>query len=108
VTPTLTSGLAHPGIVVVNPGATAVEVTLQLLTRATAEPGQQTTITVRPGRTAAAPPGFLQHAPGASVFVKASGDVVALGTSTSGGKRGLGSYASAIGVLIPPYEAASL
>jgi hypothetical protein len=40
--------------------------------------------------------------------VKASGDVVALGTSTSGGRRGLGSYASAIGVLIPPYEAASL
>src|SRR4029453_3787295 len=108
VTPTLTSGLAHPGIVGVNPGGAGVHVTLQLLTRGTAEPGPQTTITVMPGRTAAAPPGFLQQAPVASVLVKASGDVVALGTSTSGGKRGLGSYASAIGVPVPPDEAASL
>jgi hypothetical protein len=108
VTPTLTSGLAHPGIVVVNPGGVAVDVTLQLLRRGTGEPGPQTTITVPPERTSGAPPGFLQQAPGASVLVTASGDVVALGTSTSGGKRGLGSYASAIGVLIPPYEAASL
>jgi hypothetical protein len=108
VTPTLTSGPAHPGIVVVNPGGAAIDVTLRLLTRGTGEPGPETTIAIQPGRTAAAPPGFLQQAPGASVLVVANGDVVALGTSTSGGKRGLGSYASAVGVPIPPYEAASL
>ncbi len=105
VTPTLTSSPAHPGIVVVNPGGVAVDVTLRLLRRGTGEMGPETTIRVSPGRTAAAPPGFLQQAPGASVLVTASGNVVALGTSTSGGKHGLGSYASAVGVPVPAYEA---
>jgi hypothetical protein len=48
-----------------------------------------------------APAGLLQQAPAASVLVTADGDIVALGTSTSGGKRGLDLYASAIGLPVP-------
>jgi hypothetical protein len=107
VTPTVASKPAHPGIVVVNPGDSPVQVTLRVLSQGTGEPGPETTITVPPGRTAGAPAGFLSQTPGASVLVTADGDIVALGSSTSGGKRGLSFYASAIGVPIPPEEAGS-
>jgi len=107
VTPTLVSAPAHPGLVIVNPGAAPLDVTLRLLPQGDGGLGPVTTITVPAGRTAAAPAGFLQQAPAASVLVTADGDVVALGTSTSGGKRGLSSYASAIGVPIPPDRAAA-
>jgi len=102
VTPTAASRSAHPGLVLVNPGDAPVQVTLRLLAQGQGPPGPVTTVTVAAGRTAAAPAAFLAKAPGASVLVTADGDVVALGTSTSGGKRGLTDYASAIGIAVPP------
>jgi hypothetical protein len=103
VPPTVLTLPAHPQIVVVNPGPAPVSVTLRLLTQGTGAAGATTTFMVPAGRAAGTPAGFLQQAPGAAVLVTASGDVVALGTSTSGGKKGLSYYASAIGVPIPPY-----
>jgi hypothetical protein len=101
VTPTVVSSPNHPGLVVVNPGDVAVQVTIRLLPQGEGLPGPETTITVPPGRAAAAPASFLQQAPSASVLVTGEGGIVALGTSTSGGKRGLDRYASAIGVVVP-------
>jgi hypothetical protein len=102
VTPTTAARTPRPGLVVVNPGEAPVEVTFRLLTQGTGAPGPEATITVPPGRVVAAPAALLQQAPAASVLVTADGDVVALGTSTSGGKKGLDLYASAIGLVIPP------
>jgi hypothetical protein len=102
VTPTTAARTPRPGLVVVNPGEAPVEVTFRLLTQGTGAPGPEATITVPPGRVVAAPAALLQQAPAASVLVTADGDIVALGTSTSGGKKGLDLYASAIGLVIPP------
>jgi hypothetical protein len=101
VTPTIASASAHPGVILVNPGDAAVDVTLRLLQKGATSAGPDTTLTVPPHRAVGAPAGFLQQGPGASVLVTAGGDIVALGTSSSGGKKGLDFYASAVGVPIP-------
>jgi Family of unknown function (DUF5719) len=108
VTPTIASASAHPGLVVVNPGDAPARVTLRLLQKGEAGVGAETTITVPPERAAAAPAGFLQQGPGASVLVTSDGPVVALGTSSSGGKKGLDFYASAVGLPVPSDLAAAL
>ena len=102
VTPTIASASAHPGLVIVNPGDAPADVTLRLLQKGEAGVGPETTITVPPGRTASAPTGFLQQGPEAAVLVTSTAAVVALGTSTSGGKKGLDFYASAVGLPVPP------
>jgi Family of unknown function (DUF5719) len=108
VTPTTGSPSAHPGLVLVNPGDAPVHITLGLLQKGDRGAGPDTTITVPPGRAVGAPAGFLQQGPGASVLVTSDGGIVALGTSSSGGKRGLDSYASAVGLPIPPDQVAGL
>ena len=101
VTPTVDGEPAHPQLVLVDPGPTAVLVTLQLLTPGLGPAGPRVTITVQAGRVAGAPRGFLQKADRAAVLVTADGPIVALGASTSGGVNGLASYGSAIGVPVP-------
>jgi len=108
VTPTIASASAHPGLVVVNPGDAPASVTLRLLEKGEGGIGPETTITVPPGRAAAAPAGFLQQGPAASVLATSDAPIVALGTSSSGGKKGLDFYASAVGLPIPPELAAAL
>ena len=101
VTPTTGPEVPRPGLVVVNPGTAPVQVTLRLLTAGTDTRAPTTTITVPGQRAVSAPAGFLRQAPAASVLVTGDGDVVALGASTAGGRRGLGLYASAIGIPVP-------
>jgi hypothetical protein len=108
VTPTIASASGHPGLVVVNPGDAPAHVTLRLLEQGEAGVGPETTLTVPPERAAAAPAGFLQQGPAASVLVTSDAPVVALGTSSSGGKKGLDFYASAVGLPIPPELSAAL
>ncbi|MGE5225239.1 MAG: DUF5719 family protein, partial [Planctomycetaceae bacterium] len=102
VPPTVADQPANPGLVVANPGATPVQVTLRLL-----PPGSDTverptaSITVPPSSTVAAPAAFLDQSPSASVLVTADGDVVAGGASTSGGVLGLSLYGLALGVEVP-------
>jgi hypothetical protein len=101
VTPTVDGEPAHPQLVLVDPGPTAVRVTLQLLTPGSGPPGPQVTITVPAGSVAGAPKGFLEQADRAAVLVTADGPIVALGASSSGGAKGLASYGSAVGVPVP-------
>jgi len=101
VTPTVSSPSSRPGVVLVNPGDLPANVGLRLLPKGDTGEGPSTTITVPAHRAAAVPAGFLRQGPAASVLVTSDVAVVALGTSTSGGKRGLDFYASAIGVPIP-------
>jgi hypothetical protein len=101
VTPTVDGGSAQPELVLVDPGPTAVRVTLQLLTPGSGPTGPPVTITVPAGRVAGAPKGFLEQADRAAVLVTADGPIVALGASTSGGAKGLDSYGLAFGVPVP-------
>jgi Family of unknown function (DUF5719) len=108
VTPTIASASSHAGVVLVNPGDAAVDVTLRLLQKGATGAGPDTTLTVPPHRAVAAPARFLQQGPAASVLVISDGDIVALGTSSSGGKKGLDFYASAVGVRIPSERVGAL
>jgi hypothetical protein len=101
VTPTVDGEPAHPQLVLVDPGPTAVQVTLQLLTPGSVPAAPPVTITVAAGRVAGAPKGFLEKDDRAAVLVTADGPIVALGTSTSGGANGLASYGSAVGIPVP-------
>jgi hypothetical protein len=103
VLPTVVGRVSHPGLVLVNPGADPAQVTLHLL----AAPGDQLpadlTITVAPDTTVSVPEDFLATYPQAAVVVRATGSaIVALGASTSLGRRGTNGYALALGVPIPP------
>jgi hypothetical protein len=102
VIPTVDGVPAHPQLVLVDPGPTAVRVTLQLLTQGSGPPVPPVTIEVPAGRAAGAPKGFLEQADRAAVLVTADGPIVAVGASTSGGAKGLASYGSAIGIPVPP------
>ena len=101
VTPTVGGEPAQPQLVLVDPGPSAVRVTLQLLTPGSGPIGPRVTITVAAGRVAGAPKGFLEQADQAAVLVTADAPIVALGASTSGGAKGLASYGSAVGVPVP-------
>jgi len=101
VSPTVDAEPAHPQLVLVDPGPTAVQVTLQLLTPGSGPAGPRVTITVPAGRVAGAPRGFLERSDRAAVLVTANGPIVALGASTSGGANGLAFFGSAVGVPVP-------
>jgi hypothetical protein len=101
VTPTVGGGLSQPGLVIANPGDVDLRVVLRLLT-----PGADTvadrTIVVPAGSAVGAPKDFLQASPQASVLVTADGgDVVAAGSSASGGTKALVLFAVAAGIAIP-------
>jgi hypothetical protein len=99
VTPTVAGGASRPGLVLVNPGDVAVDVTLHLLAPQGAAPAADITVTVPPASAKGAPAAFLGSATDASVLVRASGgDIVALGASTSLGPDGTSAFALAVGV----------
>ncbi|MGZ8577913.1 MAG: DUF5719 family protein [Actinomycetota bacterium] len=102
VPPTVANVPAHPGLVVVNDGATDVTVELTLLPSDDAD-GATVSATVPAGSVFAAPSEFLLQSPRASVLVAADGPVVALSASTSGGKDGLSLYGLAMGVPVPAW-----
>ena len=101
VSPTVDGEPSHPQLVLVDPGPTAVQVTLRLLTLGSGPASPQVTITVAAGRVAGAPKGFLEKDDRAAVLVTADGPIVVLGTSTSGRANGLASYGSAVGIPVP-------
>ena len=86
---------------IVNPGTDPVDVTLRLLPEGRTDPGQPVTLTIPGQRAVAAPAGFLARDPFGSVLVSATGDIVALGASTSEGRNGLALYGLAMGVPVP-------
>jgi hypothetical protein len=100
VLPTVADEPSFPGLVVVNPGAEPVTVTLRLLTQNGA-PTEEISFELDASATAGAPLSFLLHEPRAAVLVSATGPVVAAGASTSAGVRGLSLYAIAVGAPVP-------
>jgi hypothetical protein len=101
VPPTVRAAPAKPGLVLVNPGPDPVDVTLQLLPEGRSDPGDPVTLTIPGQRAVGAPASFLGRDPLGAVLVRATGDIVALGASTSGGRKGLALYGLAVGVAVP-------
>jgi hypothetical protein len=101
VLPTVVAEPWSPGLVLANPGESAVHVTLRLLPSAAGAATHTTTVRVGPTSAVGAPEGFLEHDPRAAVLVTADGDVVALGASTSLGVRGISLYGLSMGVPLP-------
>jgi hypothetical protein len=101
VPPTVRGTTAKPGLVLVNPGTEPVDVTLLLLPEGSTDPGQPVTLSIPGQRAVGAPAGFLVRDPLAAVLVRATGPIVALGASTSGGKDALTLYGLAAGVPVP-------
>jgi hypothetical protein len=101
VTPTAGGGPSLPGLVIANPGDADLRVVLRLLTPGSTAVADRTMVV--PARSAVgAPRGFLAESPQASVLVTSEGgDVVAAGSSTSGGTEGLLLFAVAAGIAIP-------
>jgi hypothetical protein len=101
VPPTAADDPSEPGLVVVNPGGEPVTVTFRLLLPGDEGPGRSVTLDLPAASTASPPRAFLASSPQASVLVTATGDVVAMGASTSGGLRGLSLYGFAMGMPVP-------
>lgn len=94
------SGPYTPRIVLANPGPEGIRVSLSALTSEDGEPPPEpVTVTVPAGRTASAPPEFMDEVPFAAILVRSSGGgVVPAAASFSEGDR---AYAVALGVPIP-------
>lgn len=102
VLPTVGGTPNAPGMVLGNPGATPVEVTLTML-GAEGET-RETTVTVPPTSALGVPVEFIERDPTAAVLaVAAEGTFVAAGASSSLGREGVASYAVAAGVAVPSY-----
>ena len=102
VTPTLAGEPAEPSLLIANPGDVDAVVTLRLLPLDGGEP-DEVTVRVPAASLAEAPEDFLADAPDASVLVTSDGaPIVALGSTTSLGTKGLSVFGSAMGVPIPP------
>jgi len=102
VLPAIAGEPARPRIVLVNPGNTAVTVTIHALAVEGDTPQADVTLTIEPGSVDQVPPGFLEGVHGSAVEVSATGgDILALAASTSLGVKGLSTYALAMGVPIP-------
>ena len=102
VTPTLAGEPAEPSLLIANPGDVAAVVTLRLLPLEGGEP-KEVTVRVPAASLGEAPASFLAAAPDASVLVTSDGaPIVALGSTTSLGTKGLSVFGSAMGVPIPP------
>lgn len=100
ITPTVAGEPSHPGIVLGNPGASPVDVTLRLLGGAGDE--SQIVVSVPPASAVAVPATFLERDPTAAVLaVAVDGSFVATGASSSMGANGIASYAVAAGIAVP-------
>lgn len=99
VLPAVSGSPSNPSLVLANPGAEPVEVTLSYLAPATTSP---VTLTIPPLRTATAPKAFVEAAPAGAVLAVASfGTFVPAAASYSRGREGFATYAVALGVPIP-------
>jgi hypothetical protein len=102
VLPTVVGRISHPGLVLVNPGADPAQVDLHLLGELGDQLPPDLTITVAPKTTMSVPESFLSASAQAAVVVRSTGSaIMALGASTSLGRRGTNGYAMAVGVPIP-------
>lgn len=101
VLPTVAVEPSFPGLVVSNPGAEIVTVTLRLLPPEGEGSPEEITFQVEPSSSGGAPEGFLERSPQAAVLVTADAPVIAAGASTSSGVRGLSWYAISLGVPVP-------
>jgi hypothetical protein len=91
-----------PSLVLVNPGAAPVIVTLHLVMPAGIAGVPDVTVTVPAASSAEAPPGFWASAPGAGVVVTSQGGgIVAMGASASQLPKGVTTYALSMGVPLP-------
>ena len=92
----------EPSLLIANPGDVDAVVTLRLLPLDRGEP-DEVTVRVPAASLGEAPADFLADAPDASVLVTSDGaPIVALGSTTSLGTKGLSVFGSAMGVPIPP------
>jgi hypothetical protein len=102
VPPTLAGEPAKPSLLLANPGDVEAVVTLRLLPLDGGE-AAEVTVRVPAAKLVEAPANFLAGAPDASVLVTSDGaPIVALGSTTSLGTKGLSVFGSAMGVPIPP------
>jgi len=93
---------AKPGLVLANPGQDAAVVTLSYLPSGTTPVPAPVTLTVRPGRAVAAPKEFLADGPFSAILARGqSGTFVAEAVSYSLGQKGIATYATSLGVLVP-------
>ena len=99
VLPSVAGEPSNPGLVLANPGADPAVVTLGFLSPG---PAEHVTLTVPPGSTIEAPQRFLQVAPEAAVWARAtSGTFVPAAASYSLGHEGFATYAVALGIPVP-------
>ena len=102
VLPAIAGEPSHPGLVIVNPGNTAVTVTLHALAPEGATPPPDITLVVPAGGSVrTAPADFLDEDHRSAIEVRAEGgDVIAMAASTSLGNGGLSTYALSMGVAL--------
>ncbi len=101
IPPTVAGEPSHPGMVLANPGASQVDVTLRLLGASAV--ADEIVVSVPAASAVRVPAQFLEQDPTAAVLaVAADGSFVAAGASSSLGRDGLASYAVAGGIPVPP------
>jgi Family of unknown function (DUF5719) len=99
VLPTVAGTPNDPGMMLGNPGAEAIEVSLTSL-----GPDGVTdriSVTVPADSAIGVPPAFIERDPTAPVLARSTARFVAAGASSSLGREGTGSYAVAAGVPVP-------
>jgi Family of unknown function (DUF5719) len=102
VLPAVAGPPANPGLVLANPGTDPAVVTLSYLPSGGGPVPAPVTVTVQPGRTSAAPKGFVTARPFSGILARAtSGTFVAEASSYSLGQNGIASYATSLGVPLP-------
>ncbi len=101
VLPAIAGEPSHSGLVIVNPGNTAVTVTLHALAPEGVTPPPDITLVIPAGSVRSAPPDFLNEDPRSAIEVRSDGGaVIAMAASTSLGNEGLSTYALAMGVAV--------
>ncbi len=102
VLPAIAGEPSKPGIVIANPSADAVTVTLHALAAEGDSAPADLTLTIGPGSVAEAPAGFLQGTHRSAVEIRCeAGGVVPMAASTSLGVKGRSTYALAMGIVVP-------
>jgi hypothetical protein len=100
ITPTVAGDPNFPGMVLANPGASHVDVTLSLLGASGVV--DEITVSVAAASAIRVPARFLEQDPEATVLAVATdGSFVAAGASSSLGREGVASYAVAAGIPVP-------
>jgi hypothetical protein len=98
ILPAVAGSPSVPGLVLSNPGAETITVTLSYLAPGPAEPIE---VSVPPGSTIQAPRGFRDLAPDAAVLATSTDTFVPASSSYSLGREGFATFAAAIGIPVP-------